>query len=70
MPSFKCDFEVKTGNLDELMPITAIHAEKAHNTKDVPPEKIERIKKAIKKQPLVVFKLKEYCQQANPRMTV
>jgi predicted small metal-binding protein len=45
----KCKFEVKTENLDELMPIIAIHAEKSHNMKDVPPEKVEQIKKAIKK---------------------
>jgi len=43
MPSFKCkdlgmkdDFEVKTPNADELMPIIAIHAEKSHGMKDVP----------------------------------
>jgi predicted small metal-binding protein len=56
MPSFKCkdvgmkrNFEVKTDNLDELMPIIAVHAEKSHNMKQVPPETIEKIKKAIKK---------------------
>ena len=56
MPSFKCkdlgmkdDFEVKTPNADELMPIIAIHAEKSHGMKDVPPDMLEKIKKAIKK---------------------
>ena len=45
MPSFKCkdigmkcDFEIKTDNEDELMPIIALHAEKTHNMKEVPPE--------------------------------
>jgi predicted small metal-binding protein len=45
----KCKFEVKTDNLDELMPIIAVHAEKSHNMKEVPPETLEKIKKAIKK---------------------
>jgi predicted small metal-binding protein len=45
----KCKFEVKTENQDELMPIIALHAEKSHNMKQVPPETIEKIKKAIKK---------------------
>ncbi len=56
MPSFKCKdvgikckFEVKTENQDELMPIIALHAEKSHQMKDVPPDKMEQIKKAIKK---------------------
>jgi predicted small metal-binding protein len=56
MPSFKCKdmgmqckFEVKTENADEIMPIVAIHAEKSHNMKDVSPEMLEKIKKAIKK---------------------
>ena len=56
MPSFKCKdigmackFEVKTDNADEIMPIIAVHAEKTHGWKEVPPETIEKIKKAIKK---------------------
>jgi len=56
MPSFKCKdigmackFEVKTENADELMPIIAVHAEKSHNMKGVPPDIAEKIKKAIKK---------------------
>ena len=56
MPSFKCKdagmkckFEVKTEKQDELMPIIAVHAEKSHNMKDVSPDMMEKIKKAIKK---------------------
>ena len=44
-----CKFEAKTANLDEMMPIIAVHAQKAHNMKEAPPETVERIKKAIKK---------------------
>ncbi len=56
MASFKCKdvgmnckFEVKDENPDELMSIIALHAEKTHNMKEVPPETMEKIKKAIKK---------------------
>ena len=56
MPSFKCKdtgikcaFEVKTENQDELMPIIALHAEKSHNMKTIPPDLMEKVKKAIKK---------------------
>jgi predicted small metal-binding protein len=56
MPSFKCkdigmkdNFEVKTDNADELMPIIAMHAEKTHNMKEVDPVTLDKIKKAIKK---------------------
>jgi predicted small metal-binding protein len=56
MPSFKCkdigmkcNFEVKTDNQDEIMPIIALHAEKSHGMKDVPAETVEKIKRAIKK---------------------
>jgi len=45
----KCKFEVKTENQDELMQIIALHAEKSHNMKTIPPEAMEKIKKAIKK---------------------
>ncbi len=56
MPSFKCKdvgmkcgFEVKTENADEIMPLIALHAEKSHNMKEIPADKLENIKKAIKK---------------------
>jgi len=56
MPSFKCKdmgmkckFEVKTENQDEMMQLIALHADKSHNMKDIPPDKMEKIKKAIKK---------------------
>lgn len=56
MPSFKCKdigmkdkFEVKTENMDELMSIISLHAEKSHNMKEASPEMMEKIKKAIKK---------------------
>jgi len=45
----KCKFEVKTDNQGEPMPIIAVHAERSHNMKAVPPETIEKIRKAIKK---------------------
>jgi len=45
----KCKFEVKTENQDEMMPIIALHAEKSHNLKEIPPEMVEKVKKAIKK---------------------
>ena len=57
MPSFKCKdmgmkckFEVKTENQDELMQMIALHADKSHNMKNMPPEMMEKVKKAIKKQ--------------------
>jgi predicted small metal-binding protein len=56
MASFKCKdlgmscgFEVKDENEDELMQIIALHAEKSHSIKNVPPDMKEKIKKAIKK---------------------
>ena len=56
MPSFKCKdvgmsckFEVKDENQEELMSMIALHTEKSHGMKDVPPEMMEKIKKAIKK---------------------
>jgi predicted small metal-binding protein len=45
----KCGFEVKTENQDELMQIVALHAEKSHNMKTIPPDVMEKVKKAIKK---------------------
>ncbi len=56
MPSFKCKdigmkcgFEIKDENQEELMSIVATHAAKTHNLTTVPPETMEKIKKAIKK---------------------
>ncbi len=56
MPSFKCKdigmkckFEVKTQNQDEIVPIIAMHASKSHSMPDIPPEIMEKVKKAIKK---------------------
>lgn len=56
MPSFKCKdlgmkcvFEVKDENQDELMKIVALHAEKTHDMKEIPPDMMEKVKKAIKK---------------------
>lgn len=55
MPSFKCKdigmkckFEVKTQNNDEVMPIIALHAKKSHGMDDIPPDILEKVKKAIK----------------------
>ncbi len=45
----KCGFEVKTENADEMMPMIALHAEKSHNMKEIPPDMVEKVKKAIKK---------------------
>ncbi|MBI2831766.1 MAG: DUF1059 domain-containing protein [Chloroflexi bacterium] len=45
----KCKFEVKTENQDELMPMIALHAEKSHSMKDIPPDMMEKVKKVIKK---------------------
>ena len=56
MPSFKCKdvgmkckFEVKDENQEEMMSMIAMHAEKSHGIKEVPPDMMEKIKKAIKK---------------------
>ena len=56
MASFKCKdlgmncgFEVKDENQDEMMSIIAMHGEKSHNIKQVSPDMMEKIKKAIKK---------------------
>jgi predicted small metal-binding protein len=56
MPSFKCKdvgmkckFEVKTDNPDEMMQIIALHGEKSHNMKNIPPDLMEKVKKAVKK---------------------
>ena len=57
MASFKCkdmgmncSFEVKDRDQGELMEIVALHNEKTHNNKvPLPPELMEKIRKAIKK---------------------
>jgi predicted small metal-binding protein len=45
----KCGFEVQDEDEKELMKIVALHAENTHGMKEVPPETLEKIKKAIKK---------------------
>ncbi len=45
----KCGFEVKDENQDELMQILALHAEKTHNMKQITPDVMAKIQKAIKK---------------------
>ena len=57
MASFKCkdmgihcEFEVKDTNQGELMEIITLHNEKTHNQKvPLPPDVMEKIRKAIKK---------------------
>jgi predicted small metal-binding protein len=55
MPSIKCKdlgmscgFEVKDEDKDELMQILALHAEKTHHIKTMPPELVQKVKQAIK----------------------
>jgi predicted small metal-binding protein len=45
----KCGFEVKDANQDEMMEIIALHAKKSHNMTQLPPDMVEKVKKAIKK---------------------
>ncbi len=56
MPSIKCNeigmacsFEVKDDNQAELMQILALHAQKTHNMKTIPPDIMQRVQLAIKK---------------------
>ncbi len=56
MPSFKCkdigmtcNFETKANTEAELMPKIAAHASQAHGMKEIPPDVMEKVKKAIKK---------------------
>ncbi len=56
MPSIKCKdigmtcgFEIKDDSWEELMQLLALHAEKTHNLKTIPPELMQKIQKAIKK---------------------
>ena len=55
MPSFKCrdigmacNFEAIAKTKDELMKEIAEHARKAHNMKTIPPDVMEKVKKAVK----------------------
>ena len=45
----KCGFEVKDENQDELMKMIALHAENTHKMKEMAPDMMEKVKKAIKK---------------------
>jgi predicted small metal-binding protein len=45
----KCGFEVKDADVDELMQIVTLHAKNTHKMTEIPPETVEKIKKAIKK---------------------
>lgn len=56
MPSFKCKdlgmkcaFEVTDENQDELMKMIALHGENTHQMKDVSPDMMDKIKKAVRK---------------------
>jgi predicted small metal-binding protein len=56
MPSFackdlgmKCDWKVTGKTEGEIMPKIAEHAAKVHNMKTIPPDMMEKVKKAIKK---------------------
>jgi len=55
MPSIKCadigmacNFEVKDEDKAELLQILALHADKTHNIKNISPELLYKIDKAIK----------------------
>ncbi|MEM3096047.1 MAG: DUF1059 domain-containing protein [Nitrososphaerota archaeon] len=56
MPSFNCrdvmpncSFEVKNASTtDELMTILSAHAKHAHKIEKIPPDVLEKVKKAIK----------------------
>ena len=45
----KCGFELKDESKEELMQLLAMHAEKTHNMKSIPPDVMQKIEKAIKK---------------------
>ena len=56
MPSFKCKdigmdcrFETTANTEGELMKKIAEHGSQAHDMKTIPPEVMEKVKKAIKK---------------------
>ena len=44
-----CEFEATAKTEDELMKKIAEHAGKAHNMKTMPPDVMQKVKKAIKK---------------------
>jgi predicted small metal-binding protein len=44
-----CGFEVKDENVDEMMHVLVLHAEKTHHMKLIPPDLLHKIQKAIKK---------------------
>lgn len=56
MPSFSCkdvmpncSFEIKNASsTDELMTLLTAHAKHAHNIEKIPPDVLEKVKKAIK----------------------
>jgi predicted small metal-binding protein len=55
MPSIKCKdigmtcgFELKDDDRDELMQLLAMHAEKTHNMKTIPPDVMKKVQEAIK----------------------
>ena len=55
MPSIKCKdigmncgFELKDDSQDELMQLLALHAEKTHSMKTIPPDVMQKVQKAIK----------------------
>jgi len=45
----KCGFEVKDENEDEMKEVIALHAKKTHNINEMPPDMMEKVKKAIKR---------------------
>lgn len=45
----KCGFEIKDENRDELMQMVALHADKTHNMKEMPPDMKQKLDKVIKK---------------------
>ena len=55
MPSFKCEdmgfrctFEVSAANMDELMQKIITHSRETHNMKNIPHDKIVKIKQVIR----------------------
>ncbi len=55
MPSMRCkdvgldcDFEATAATEDELMKQVAEHAAEAHNMKTIPPDVMDKVKKAIR----------------------
>ncbi len=44
-----CGFETKASTKEELMPLIADHAKKAHSMNEIPPDVKDKVDKAIKK---------------------